>query len=452
MGVTEARRLGEVEAALRGRITNREGAQHCGVSLRQFKRLKARVRRLGARGIVHGNRGRPSHRQIDEALRARIEALLTHPQVRVNDHHVRDLLREEQLAVSADTVRRIRRQLGLAPKQHRRPAQHRRRREREGQRGAMVLIDGSPFRWLGLEQPEYTLVGTIDDASGDLLSLTLQPEEDLHGFSLALRDLITAHGVPGVMYGDRTSIAVRNDRGWTLADEFAGRQLPPHFGQMLEEIGIGYIPAGSPQAKGRIERLWRTLQDRLAAELALNGITTLEAARAFLPDFIRRYNRDLGRRPREVTTAWRPAPRHLDRILACRYTRTVNRDNTVSLFRQILQIPPGPRGRSYHGCTVEVRELLDGRVLILQEGRIIAEHAAPPGSFTLIPRGTERARRENGAHISTRIDDHTLPRVQPHPLQPPTPREPTRQRPTAGHPWKRPYKLNLPRIAVGARG
>ncbi len=452
MGVRNARRLGQLEAALDGKLTNRDGARRTGLSVRQFRRLKLKVQRRGPAGLLHGNRGRPSSRQIDAAIRARIETLLTQPEVRLNDHHTADLLREERVAVSVDTVRRIRRRLGLPAKQRRRPAQHRRRREREAQRGAMVLIDGSPFRWLGTAQPECTLVGTLDDASGEILSLRLRPEEDLHGFTVALRDLITTHGVPGVLYGDHTSIAVRNDDGWTVADEFAGRQLPPHFGQMLEELGIRYIAANSPEAKGRIERMWRTLQDRLAAELALHGITTLEAAQAFLPGFIARFNRRFGRAPRETTPAWQRPPRPLDRILACRYSRTVNRDNTVSLFRHILHIPPGPHRRSYHRCQVEVRELLDGRLLVLHQGQVISEQPAPAGPFTLIARGTERARRQNGALRSPRIDDRTAARV-------PSRSKKTRRghltnvrRPAAAHPWKRPFTLNLPRIPVGTRG
>ena len=159
MGVREARRLGVVEAAVRGKITNGEGAEALGLSVRQFRRLKRRVEEQGARGVIHGNRGRPSARQLDPARRQRVVALLG-GEVRLNDCHVRDLLGEQGVAVSADTVRRIRRSLGLAPKQRRRPPRHRRRRAREARRGALVLIDGSPFRWLGLAAAELTLVGT----------------------------------------------------------------------------------------------------------------------------------------------------------------------------------------------------------------------------------------------------------------------------------------------------
>jgi transposase len=443
MGVKEARRLGVVEAALRGKITNGEGAEALGLSPRQFRRLKRRVERQGAQGVIHGNRGRASPQRLEVGIRQRVEGLLRGA-VRLNDCHLRDLLGEEGMQVSVDSVRRIRHQLGLAPKQRRRPARHRRRRERAARRGALVLIDGSPFHWLGLEGPELTLVGTLDDATGEILALTLRAEEDLHGFTEVLRQTVTAQGVPLALYGDGTSIAVRNDPYWTLEEELEGRQRPSHFGLMLEELGIRYLRARSPQAKGRIERLWRTLQDRLAAELALHGITTLEAALAFLSAFIARFNRQLARAPREPAGVWRPTPRALDRVLACRYPRVVARDNTVSILGQVLQLPPGPHHASHHGRSVEVRELLDGRLLVLREGRVLLEQPAPSGPFTLVPRAAARnAQRrchENGCHHPPRIDDRHAPRVRSQAPWVRTPRTQPPPRPSANHPWRRPFK------------
>ena len=452
MGVQEARRLGVVEAALRGKVTNHEGAEALELSVRQFRRLKRRVERQGAQGVMHGNRGRPSSRRLDEKVRQRVEELLRGA-VRLNDCHLRDLLGEEDVEVSADSVRRIRRQLGLAPKQRRRPSRHRRRRERAGRRGALVLIDGSPFRWLGLEGPERTLVGTLDDATGEILALTLRVEEDLHGYAAVLHQTLTTHGVPLALYGDGTSIAVRNDPYWTVEEELEGRQRPSHFGLMLEELGIRYIRARSPQAKGRIERLWRTLQDRLAAELALHHHTTLEAARAFLPGFMARFNRQLARAPREPLGVWRPAPRQLDRVLACRYPRVVARDNTVSIPGHVLDLPPGPYHSSHHGRSVEVRELLDGRLLVLREGRVVLERPSPPGPFTLVPRGSARAKRrsarEIGFHQSPRINDRPAVRVRSRAPSTPSARTRSLPPPPANHPWRKAYKPQPRAAAAG---
>ncbi len=448
MGVKEARRLGVVEAALRGKITNGDGAQALGLSARQFRRLKRRVERQGAKGVIHGNCGRASPQRLEEKVRQRVEELLR-GEVRLNDCHLRDLLGEEDVEVSVASVRRIRRQLGLAPKQKRRPSRHRRRRERAARRGALVLIDGSPFRWLGLEGPELTLIGTLDDASGEILALTLRAEEDLHGYTQVLHHTISAHGVPLALYGDGTSIAVRNDPYWTVEEQLEGRQRPSHFGLMLEELGLRYIRARSPQAKGRIERLWRTLQDRLAAELALQRLSTTEAAQAFLPEFILRFNRQLARAPREPEGVWRSAPRHLERVLACRYPRVVARNNTVSIPGHVLDLPPGPYHSSHHGRAVEVRELLDGRLLVLHEGRVLLEQPAPPGPFTLVPRasaqGVRRPGRRIDLHQSPRNEDRAGVRVR---SQAPSGRtRPTR--PSTKHPWRKTYKAQPRAAAAG---
>ena len=457
MGVRDAQRLGPVKAAIEGRITNRKGAELTGLSLRQFKRLKARVRRDDARGLLHGNRGRPSPRRLPLETRDQVVALLQHPEARLNDCHLRDVLAERGVVLSAETVRQIRRGLGLAPKRRHRPPRHHRRRLRAARHGSMVLIDGSEFRWLGPQQPLFTLVGTLDDATGDPLSLVRRPEEDLHGYTQALRDLILTHGLPETLYGDRTGIAVRNDKHWSVEEELLGRRHPTQFGGMLQELGIHYIAAHSPEAKGRIERHWQTLQDRLPAEAALHRIRTLPEFDAFLPRFLQRCRDWFARAPRESVSAWRPAPRHLDRMLACRYPRVVGRDNVVSIPGHALQLPPGPHQRSFHRARVEVRELLDGRLLVLQESHVLLEQPAPTGPFILVPRASardaRRPRRENGFHKPLRNDDRLAARVQSQ--APPTRRGQLTniRRPAADHPWKRgSSKPNLQPSPAGAGG
>jgi transposase len=456
MGVRDAQRLGPLKAAIEGRITNRKGAELTGLSLRQFKRLKVRVRREGARGLLHGNRGRRSPRRLSLEVRDQVVALLQHPEARLNDCHLRDVLAERGVALSAETVRQIRRGLGLAPKRRHRPPRHHRRRLRAARHGSLVLIDGSEFQWLGPAQPLFTLVGTVDDATGDPLSLVRRPEEDLHGYTQALRDLILTHGRPETLYGDRTGIAVRNDQHWSLEEELLGRRHPTQFGAMLEELGIHYIAAHSPEAKGRIERLWQTLQDRLPAEVALQGIRTLPEFDAFLPRFLQRCRDWFARAPRESVSAWRPAPPHLDRMLACRYPRVVGRDNVVSIPGHALQLPPGPHQRSYHRARVEVRELFDGRLLVLHEGRALLEQPAPPEPFILVPRSSgsaaRRPRRENGFHKPPRIDDRPAVRLQSQ--APPSRRgQLTNIRPPASdHPWKRPYNPKLLPSPAGTGG
>src|SRR3990172_2558130 len=413
MAIREARRLGPMEDALKGRITNRAGAERAGLSPRQFRRLKERVRRLGPAGLLHGNRGRPSGRRLAEEVRERIAFWLQRPEVRVNDCHIAEKLWElEGLRVSRETVRRFRGELGLAPKR-------RRRREREARLGAMVLVDGSPFAWLGDGGERFDLLGALDDATGQILSLAFRPHEDLHGYALVLRETFTAHGLPERIYGDRSGVFERHDAHWTIEEELQGRQHPTQLRQAVEDLGISYIAALSPQAKGRIERLWQTLQDRLVVELRLHRIPSREEAGAFLPEFVADFNRRFALPAREAQTAWRRPPRELDRILGCRYTRTAAHDNTVRLEERTVHVPPGPGRRSYAQCRVELRELLDGRLLVLYHDQIIARQAPPADWHALKPRSRHRDRlpRKTNPHTSPRIND----RPPPPPRRTPTP-------------------------------
>jgi hypothetical protein len=180
------------------------------------------------------------------------------------------LHREENLTVSRETVRRILRAAKLASPQKRRPRKYRSRRPPRPRFGMMVLTDASRHDWLQGRGPALTLIGWQDDATGQILAAHFQIEaENTVGYMRALHAMITAHGIPLSLYHDRHSIFQRNDSHWTLAEQLAGQQAPTQLGQALQQLGIQQIPAYSPQAKGRIERAWRTFQDRLVSELRL---------------------------------------------------------------------------------------------------------------------------------------------------------------------------------------
>src|SRR4029450_3801898 len=361
MSRKEARRPGLVQGAVAGKITTAEGACALKISPRQFRRLKAQYRVDGIRGLVHGLRGRPSPRALALAVRERVAELVQTTYRELNDCHCTEKLQTlEGLAVSRSTVRRLRRALGLPPKRRRRAPRHRARRARTARVGALVLVDGSEFDWLGTGT-RGLLLGAIDDATSTVLALHFRPAEDLHGYLTLLAPLAARAGLPVTLYGDRLGVFVRNDAHWTLEEELQGAQHPTQFGQVLRDLGIGYISAHSPQAKGRIERLWATLQDRLVAELRLRGIRTLEAAEAFLPLYLADHNQRFAHAAADAVAAWRRPPRDLADRLSCRYTRRVARDNTVRLGSRLVQIPRGPHGRSYAGCRVDLCECLDGR-------------------------------------------------------------------------------------------
>ena len=451
----EVPRAGLLEAALEGRISNAQGARSMRVSLRQFQRVKARFAAEGVAGLVHRLRGRPSPHRLAAEIHVRAVALLQGPYAGLNDCHLTEKLREvEGLPLSRSTVRRLRRAAGVPATRRRRGREGRMRRTPEAQMGALVQLDASLFPWLGDRGPQLTLHGAIDDATGTGLALYFRPHEDLHGYATLLRMLCTTYGLPLALYGDQLGVFVRNDSHWTLEEELRGTQDPTHFGRILQELGIGYIAAHSPQAKGRIERFWQTLQDRLVSELRLRGISTLEAANAFLPIFLADLNPRFARAPADAGAAWRPVPRDLAAVLSCRYTRTVARDNTVRLGPRWVQLP---RRWSYAGRRVEVREALDGRLLVFIDGRCAATQPVPTADFVLRPRrgpSGDRPKRRRAAQSlpaetggsppttpkrtlpSTRTASPRRPASSSRPASPRPRATAVAAKPSPAHPWR----------------
>jgi transposase len=429
MSRKELPRAGLVAAALAGRISNREGAAALCITSRQFQRLKARFREGGGPALRHQGRGRLSHRRLPASATVRVQALLSGRYKGFNDTHATEkLLEVEHIAISRESVRRLRRALGLPAVHRRRPPQHRSRRPREQAAGQLVQLDGSPFDWLQGRGPAMTLLGAIDDATSQVVALHFRPTEDLHGYATVLQQMFSTLGLPVALYGDGVNILVRTDQHWTVDEQLAGRQAPTHLGRVLQELGIGYVQARSPQGKGRVERLWGTLQDRLVSELRLRAITTRAAANAFLPLFLADFNRRFARAAVAACAVWRPPPRDLDAVLSCRYHRMVARDNTVRVGPRLIQIPRGPHGRSYARRRVEVRELLDGRLVVRADATVIATVPAPTGEFTLL------ARRSPSADRSRARPPRPLPPATV--LQRLTEAFPT---PRRRHPWRRAY-------------
>ena len=359
----ELQRVAVISRCVKGEMACASAAELLSLSVRHIKRLKKRWREGGEAALAHANRGRPSHRRLPDQKRNSILRLARTKYTGFNDHHLAEKLNEvEGLAVSREALRRLLRAVGLGSPRRRRAPAHRQRRLRVAREGELVQLDGSPHDWLEGRGPRLTVLGMQDDATGKILAAQFFLAETTEGYFHLLQSLLRRFGVPTACYGDRSGIFVPHDDHWTLEEELAGKRQPTQFGRALAELGITFIAAQSPQAKGRVERLWGVLQDRLCSELRLAGACDLDSANRVLRRFIADYNRRFARAPREAAKAWRPAPEDLTRVCAFLHERIVSNDNVVQWQGRRFQIPPQNRRFSFAGAKVQLYQALDGRV------------------------------------------------------------------------------------------
>jgi len=375
----ELQRVSVVSACIKGDMACARAAGLLCLSVRQIKRLKKRMREDGEAALAHANRGRPSHRRLPDAVRTKIVQLARSTYAGFNDHHLCEkLVEREGFSLSRETLRRLLRGNGLGSPRKRRAPAHRQRRLRSAHLGELVQLDGSPHHWLEDRGPQLTALGMQDDATGKILAAQFFLTETTFGYLCLLKQMLRRHGVPLAFYGDHSSVFVRNDDNWTVEEQLAGKRQPTQFGRALEQLGITFIAAHSPQAKGRVERLWGVLQDRLISELRLAGAHDRDSANAVLRKFIADYNRRFAQKPREMETAWRPAPQSLERICCFLHERVVSNDNVVQWDGRRFQIPQQARRFSFAGARVQIYQALDGRVS-LYYGDTRLEHSALPG-------------------------------------------------------------------------
>jgi transposase len=415
MSGREQRRAWILTKLLVGEVTVAEAAALLQLSQRQVWRLKVRFECDGPAGLIHANRGRASPRRLSDVVRDQIVELARGRYAGINDSHLAELLAEhEAIEISRPALRRLLRGVGLASPRRRRRPRHRSRRDRMPQAGLLLQVDGSRHDWLEGRGPRLTLVGGIDDATGTVTGAVFREQEDAAGYLEVLRDTLRRHGVPAAVYRDRHTIFEASDRALTLEEQLADTRLPTQVGRALDELGIVSIAAHSPQAKGRVERLWGTFQDRLVTELRLADAADREAANRVLAAFLPKFNRRFTVAPADPMPAWRPAPGRAatERICCLKYRRVVANDHTVRAGASVLQLSPRSDRRSYAGARVELQLRLDGRLVVWDGQRELLTLPAPAEPVQL--RALGAARSDLGS-------------------RPPS----AGYRPAADHPWRR---------------
>ena len=370
-----------VEKIIGGQMTNDEGATALGLSTRQMIRLKKKYMEKGAQGLVHQNRGRKPVHALQEAVKEQVVKLYTAKYHGSNNCHFAELLEEhESLHLSASSVRRILLQKGIKQAKQRRRSKVHQPRSRKPQAGMLWQIDATPYAWLEDRAPVFTLHGAIDDATGTVVGALFRPTETREGYSLVMQQAIKQYGVPLGLYSDRHTIFRSPKEKLSVEQELAGETKPlSHFGKAMAELHIEHIKAVTPQAKGRIERLWGTFQDRLVIELRLLGVNTLDEANEALPRLIQKHNRKFAVKPKDAESAYMKLESeiNLDHVFTIREFRQMGTGNTLSFGGKIYTLVKPSAHRFDTKMTVEVRETLAGEVLLWHQGQALALKETP---------------------------------------------------------------------------
>lgn len=376
MSPKELQRVPVIESVLAKQVTQVEAAVCLELSTRQARRLERRFEREGAGGLAHRSRGRRSNRAKPLKIRAQVLALIREKYPDFGPTLASEKLGErDKIVVSDETLRLWMRSEGLWAGR-RRPRPHRQWRERRACLGQMVQMDGSHHDWLEGRARKLVLMGYIDDATGKAYA-RFYDSEDLPGALDSFKRYVRLYGIPQSIYLDKHTI-YRSPKEPTVEEQLQGKDPQSQFERALSELGVKVIHANSPQAKGRIERLFKTLQDRLVKEMRLAHIKTLEEANRFLKGFLVRFNRRFARPARQPGNLHRPAPvgKVLDQVLCVKEPRVVANDGTIRINGERLQLlPSGLRPLAKRGVTVTISP--QGRMGVLYEGKPLAYRVLP---------------------------------------------------------------------------
>ena len=374
-----------IEACIKGECTVKQVADALGLSERRVKQIKKEVKENGVKSIQHGNRGRKPKNAIPFETRQKILDLRSSYEYEIsNFKHFQELLKErENIDISYSALYNILRNAGIkSPKKHRKTKLHHRRKRKECE-GMMLQADGTPFDWFGNGQ-KYSLHGFIDDATGKITGLYMCKNECLLGYLEALRQTLENYGIPISLYPDKYSVFFPpkkvNDH-ITLEEQLNGREKGiTQFGRIVEELGIEMFPASSPQAKGRIERLWETLQSRLVTEFRINHISTMDEANAFLLEYIQKYNSKFAIEATSKKVVFLKLPKryNLDELLCVRFDRTIDNAGVFSINNSKFQIidkylPPKTKVQIYLSQKIGMRVKSNNKLYDVQPLELISK-------------------------------------------------------------------------------
>ncbi len=374
-----------IEACIKGQCTVKEVAAALGLSERRVKQIKKEVKENGVKSIQHGNRGRKPKNTISDETRNKILELRSSYEYEIsNFKHFHELLKErENIDISYSALYNILRNAGIkSPKKHRKSKLHHRRKRKEAE-GMMLQADGTPFDWFGNGE-KYSLHGFIDDATGKITGLYMCKNECLLGYLEVLRQTLENYGIPISLYPDKYSVFFppkKVDDHITLEEQLNGREKGiTQFGRIVEELGITMFAASSPQAKGRIERLWETLQSRLVTEFRINNITNIERANEFLVAYIIKYNSKFAVKPTSKNTVFLNLPKRydLDELLSVRFERTIDNAGVFSINNSKFQVldkslPPKTKVQIYLSQKIGMRVKSNNKVYDVQPLELISK-------------------------------------------------------------------------------
>ena len=388
------------------RLTQKEAAQMLNISVRQIKRLFRAYKSSGAKGLVSARRGKPSNHQMSKEVERQILDLLKEKYKGFGPTLSHEKLTEiHQIEISRESVRKLMIVEGLwKSKRAKKPSAHQ-LRERRACFGELVQIDGSDHAWFEDRGPKCTLLVYIDDATGQILELWFVNDETFFGYCEASRHYFERYGKPVAFYSDKHGIfRVNQPRPLGLSSGLT------QFGRAMQELDIQIICANSPQAKGRVERVNQTLQDRLVKELRLRGISDMQAGNAFLAEYREDFNRRFAVPPRSSHDAHRPllATENLDVILTHQETRTLSKNLTVQFNKTVYQIQSDRPDYALRNAQVIACENAKGKVTILYKNQ--------PLSFTIFQKPIRQAQLAD----AKTLDHHLKP-----------PRSPAHD-----HPWR----------------